>query len=896
MKELFDAALAASISGSIIIILILILRLFLKDAPKRYVCLLWLLAAVRLLVPLNIESSLSLQPKVEQVTVQRENPATNTVMEAPGIEVDFGASAVVVPSVSVQLPSEQIDPGLTESGGNIVYQQPTDIVPVIWFAVTCGFLAYMVISYIVLTIRVKDAVAVDGNVYECAAISSPFLLGYCKPRIYLPEGLPAGDLEHILAHERAHIRRLDNWTKLFMFLCLAVHWFNPLVWIAYVLLCRDVEMACDEMVVRDMTLEDRKAYSKALVNCAANMRLVSTCPVAFGEVSVKARILKVLNYRRPMFWVSLTAVIAIVFVTLCFMTNPAVDKGTVGERCRTALKEFQSTRSYHVVGRSASQGDRMWLCVDTPENYQAWNGYNRDWLCYSAGESVGIYRLQRGNDYYAREVQHTENGETTDSGWYGSSWPWESSWQPVDPPVVSFDWDAQPVTVKRVEQVAVTEKLAGSFPVDATKVTLLVEDKERTFEMVFFLDEQDRLFAVETDDLHCDILSNDPVRISALVEGLFADNATDPQSAVIRCRELLDSERLYLYDDTNRHSFEDPITDYIRIGENWMTIVDGQESKESTLYYDGQYFRRVWDHGHGRCAVSDTGWQPVEMDLEDSALPWIFSVDWENAEVIAGVGEGLDGSGVVTLRLPEQDATLQMILYPEGIGYVDVFWNGGSQGYRILDLEANGMGQALDEAYAMAMGQGEDQEARWLRQCRQALESLSGTSYSVIQYDLLDNRTVSTVTYTYAGDDWLIRNPPTVEAYAQIDGQQYARGGSYGENWVETDLSGEAAAVLPWFLNLEWDETRMFFHYRSDWDNSVTVSVADESCQLGCYTLEFFFDETTGALTGITRSETTGSAGSWTTASSRATVISGDAELLSANIRDYLFSAGAEIP
>ena len=136
-------------------------------------------------------------------------------------------------------------------------------------------------------------------------------------------GLSAGDLEHILAHERVHIRRLDNWTKLLMFLCLAVHWFNPLVWVAYILLCRDMEMACDEAVVRDMTLEGRKSYSKALVNCAANMRLVSACPVAFGEVSVKERIMKIRNYRKPMFWISLVAVIAIVFVAVCFMTSPA---------------------------------------------------------------------------------------------------------------------------------------------------------------------------------------------------------------------------------------------------------------------------------------------------------------------------------------------------------------------------------------------------------------------------------------------------------------------------------------------------------------------------------------------------------------------------------------------
>lgn len=335
MNTVFESVLSASLSGGIIIALILILRLVLKKAPRRYICLLWLLAAVRLLVPLEIESSLSLQPDVGPLLAQRQEESiaqepADPVPAVPG-GTENGSMSVAGSSAAIS-DDVVISTGDALSGGDVTVSVSdwTEAVPGIWTAVACGFLVYTLISYIVLKWKVRGAVWLDGNVYECAAISSPFLLGYLRPRIYLPVGLAPGDMEHILAHERAHIRRLDHWTKLVLFLCLAVHWFNPLVWAAYILLCRDMEMACDEAVIRDMPLERRKDYSRALVNCAANMRLVSACPVAFGEVSVKARILKVLNYRRPVFWISLICIVAIVFVAVCFLTSPAEPEPVVG--------------------------------------------------------------------------------------------------------------------------------------------------------------------------------------------------------------------------------------------------------------------------------------------------------------------------------------------------------------------------------------------------------------------------------------------------------------------------------------------------------------------------------------------------------------------------------------
>lgn len=325
MEQIFDAILGTSLSGGVIILVVLALRLVLKNTPKRFICLLWLLAMVRLLLPFSIESPLSLQPDPDRLSALR--PEHSVVQEEIPADPMVPADPAVTPAVTT--PGGSSAPDYDVVIGDTVMAHP-DIVTIdtaaiyagVWAVVACGFLLYTAASYVLLRRKVRDAVPVVEGIYECAAIDAPFLLGYFRPRIYLPVGLPLQDLDFILAHEQAHIRRLDNWTKLLGFLCLALHWFNPLVWAAYILLCRDMEMACDEQVVRNMSAADRKAYSGALLNCAAGHRLVSACPVAFGEVSVKQRILKVLNYRRPAFWISIIAVIAIVFVAVCFLTSP----------------------------------------------------------------------------------------------------------------------------------------------------------------------------------------------------------------------------------------------------------------------------------------------------------------------------------------------------------------------------------------------------------------------------------------------------------------------------------------------------------------------------------------------------------------------------------------------
>ena len=270
MNTFFQTILTTSFHGSIVILAVLLLRLVLRKAPKKHICMLWVLAGLRLLMPIPLESNFSLQP--------------------PDIRI----------SVPVNLSA---------------------ILPVIWIAMAVLIGAYSVVSYIHLRRKVMDAVKIPGG-WESDRIETAFVLGFIKPKIYIPTGMSGETRKQILAHERTHLDKGDHWIKMIGFLALALHWFNPLVWVSYILLCKDIEMACDERVVQFMELDERKAYSSALLRCSTNHAHYAACPVAFGEISVKYRIKSILNYRKPGFWISLLAVIAFVFVAVCLMTSP----------------------------------------------------------------------------------------------------------------------------------------------------------------------------------------------------------------------------------------------------------------------------------------------------------------------------------------------------------------------------------------------------------------------------------------------------------------------------------------------------------------------------------------------------------------------------------------------
>ena len=319
MNELFLKIINMSISASWLVLVVLILRFVLKKAPKWVNILLWGIVAIRLICPFSFESALSLIPSAETFPEK--------VISGPSFDVQTGIT-LVDNRINDYLGDRYFE-GVTvpaNNGNNIM-----TILTIVWTIGILLLVAYTVISYWRLRRKVDTAVRYKDNIFQSENVKSPFVLGIIKPRIYLPFNMNGQDLEHVVAHEQAHIHRKDHWWKPFGFLLLTIHWFNPLVWLAYVLLCRDIELACDERVIKELGNEQRADYTQALVACSVNRRMIAACPLAFGEVGVKDRVKSVMNYKKPAFWGVVLAVIVCVFVAVCFLTNPVTkNNGTDG--------------------------------------------------------------------------------------------------------------------------------------------------------------------------------------------------------------------------------------------------------------------------------------------------------------------------------------------------------------------------------------------------------------------------------------------------------------------------------------------------------------------------------------------------------------------------------------
>jgi len=375
MSNLFISLINMSIAAGWLILAVVVIRLLLKNAPRWISCVLWALVGIRLICPFSPESILSLIPSAETL------PATSLYTDSPMIHSGIAIlNSTVNPVISESLapvPGASVNP----------VQVIASVAAVVWVVGVVGMLIYGTISVwkIKRAVRVslplarfinrttdgtgtvkvqiademlggavmEDSAAVTGRAVKadktvldrderkeksilikyrekcriCDNIASPFILGIFRPMIYLPGSLTPEQMQQVLAHETAHLKRKDHWWKPLGFAILTLHWFNPLVWLAYVLLCRDIEMACDEKVVRTMETEEKRSYSKTLLECSVSRRMISACPLAFGEVGVKTRIRSVLNYKKPAFWVVVAALLACVVVAVCFLTNPVKDGG-----------------------------------------------------------------------------------------------------------------------------------------------------------------------------------------------------------------------------------------------------------------------------------------------------------------------------------------------------------------------------------------------------------------------------------------------------------------------------------------------------------------------------------------------------------------------------------------
>ena len=361
MGGVFSKVLNMSIAASWLILAVIVLRLLLRKAPKWIRCILWGIVAVRLICPVSFESTLSLVPNAEDINSAMVRFSGESMAAGGGptivspIEIDGGASMDarsdgivggasmdarsdgIVGGASMDIRSDDIDSGVpvsvrpdgTAAGGHSLAAESRVNLPYLWME-TGGILwiiglgcllGYALIGYLRLRGSVSEAILLRDNIWIGDRVASPFILGMFRPRIYLSSSAEESRMGYMLAHEQAHIRRGDHWWKLLGYLLLAVHWFNPLSWIAYILLSRDMELACDEKVIRGLDEAEKKSYLFALLDCSTQRRMVLACPPAFGEVGVKQRVNAVLDYKKPGFWVVLVSVFVCLIVAVCFLTT-----------------------------------------------------------------------------------------------------------------------------------------------------------------------------------------------------------------------------------------------------------------------------------------------------------------------------------------------------------------------------------------------------------------------------------------------------------------------------------------------------------------------------------------------------------------------------------------------
>lgn len=374
MEDLFIKLLNISTTAIWLIFAVIVLRLVLKKAPKFINLILWAFVGVRLICPVSFESVLSIIPTAE--------PIPDNIQYASEPTIDTGIDTV----------DRIINPVISDLAPNVSASvNPIQIILTIafgvWIAGVVAMLIYSMTSYILIYKKVKVSARYEDNIYLCDNIKSPFILGTLKPKIYLPSDISKQQMQSVIFHEKAHIKRLDHIWKPLGFAILSIHWFNPIVWLAYTLFCRDIEFACDEKVIKNMRAEDKKAYSESLLSLSLPNRSLTACPLAFGEVGVKSRIKSVLNYKKPAIWIIIVAVVTLAAVAIGFMTNPA--------NSQINGKIFAPVRYYHqeVIGADRANEEQMDFRYYISEDYVL-SMYIEDGLNYSINHQGNLIKQE----------------------------------------------------------------------------------------------------------------------------------------------------------------------------------------------------------------------------------------------------------------------------------------------------------------------------------------------------------------------------------------------------------------------------------------------------------------------------------------------------------------------
>ena len=361
MEAVFSKIVGISLMANWLILAVVVLRLLLKKVPRRITCILWGIVALRLIVPVSIESPASMIPQT-----------TSVIQEA--VDTNLIHPETFSSAPAPKQGQEETDTAYIRNG------QHTPILPLVWCGGMAVMLCYFAFSYFRMRRLVREAVWETENIWICDAVTTPFILGLIRPRIYLPSGLSGATREYVIAHEQSHLRWKDHWWKPLAFVLQAIYWFDPLVWVSYALLCRDIEFACDERVVCHYGIADKKAYSNALLECSTGKRLVLACPVAFGETAVTQRIRNVLHYKRPRFWIILVCAVVIAVMAVGFLTVPA----------KTAAPDLQESAPVQDTTEATNPSVQTEPATAPMTNSEE-EGRNDEWAGFRDGIRVDTY-------------------------------------------------------------------------------------------------------------------------------------------------------------------------------------------------------------------------------------------------------------------------------------------------------------------------------------------------------------------------------------------------------------------------------------------------------------------------------------------------------------------------
>lgn len=587
MEKLFLQIFEMSINASWLILVVILLRFLLLHTPKRMRCVLWGFVGIRLICPFSLESIFSLLPKIEKTNLATAYSQGESVWQ------DFAVtqnSTAIVPNDITQIST-------VENSANPA-QIWTFIIALIWVVGMLFLGACALISYLRLKHKVQESVRVEENIWLCDHINTPFILGIFRPRIYLPSALGGEQEKYVLAHERAHLKRMDHWWKPAGYLLLLIHWFNPLVWLAYLLLCRDIELACDEKVIADYDISEKKMYSSALLKCSSRHYGIAACPVAFGEVGVKARIKAVLHYKKPTIWILLLTIICCIVVAVCFLTNPKSDKDNANLSTPIADTQITDTQTTDTQ-MPDTQTQESQVSYHVLENWaKAFINRDGNVIAQMASEEVKDVLKER-------ELLYGEDG----ANGFGMSSPW-----PVDETndFVICDINGQQAEIHYYARTSDPQ-------VTVWKEMLLFEERDGAIQVIeeelSYLDniasaEEFESAYFSIDDTPMDYTKN------GLAEAVYRNAQLSSSERLFRLRkpDTAAIELLNLLDNPNKVSVDILSEDSERgVAEIEISFAEGNTTKKIFMV---QYAKEIW----------------LPKDYHIDTIGKLKNIDWDKIE------------------------------------------------------------------------------------------------------------------------------------------------------------------------------------------------------------------------------------------------------------------------